>query len=137
MECNRLVVVAMAMVLFVVQRLKSKMTITNRNGPQIEESEDSDKYHEALYVLSDELEEEKRKGNFGPMPKLSAEEENSIFLAKHLICPGCHAIAFQFHKAFTIAHRYQNKRLLTEPELVDIVGMYYKLIRTHCVLQLK
>ena len=71
------------------------------------------------YVLNDRLINVKK--NF-PLPKLSEEEENSMFVADHLTCPSCQAVVFQFHIAFSLAHKYNNKRL-TDSEMLEITGV--------------
>ena len=68
------------------------------------------------HVLSKRLIE--TKDNLS-LPKFSEEEENSMFPADHLTCPSCQAIAFQFHIAFSAAHKYNNERL-TDSELLDV-----------------
>ena len=69
--------------------------------------------------------------NTNPSPKMhflslkqTEEEENSMTIARHLTCPSCQAVAFQLHKAFSLAHKYR-KEVLSELKLLTIAGMYY------------
>ena len=70
------------------------------------------------YVMSNRIIEANKNL---PLPKLSEEEENSMYVADHLTCPSCQAIVFQLHIAFALAHKYNNKRM-TDAELLDITG---------------
>ena len=59
-------------------------------------------------------------------PKMSDEEENSVFVGDHLTCPSCEAVSFQLHRAFSLAHLYKNT-VLTESELLELTGKDNKL----------
>ena len=85
------------------------------NGHRTNVTEDKRK---AMHILSDELTQNNQHLN---LPNASEEEENSIFICDYLVCASCQAVAFQFHTAFSLAHRYNNKKL-TDSELLDIAG---------------
>ena len=72
----------------------------------------------AMYILSDELTQNNQHLS---LPNASEEEENSIFMCDYLACASCQAVAFQFHAAFSFAHRYNNKKM-TDSKLFDITG---------------
>jgi hypothetical protein len=44
-----------------------------------------------------------------------------MLMAEHLVCQSCQVIAFQFHVAFSKAHRYSSKRM-SDSQLLDVTG---------------